>query len=193
MNQLPGFDPRLNEPQGDAPGGSNGSHMTAVGSLWPVATVIPAPTSFTFGTGHAADSLDGAGAPLALAGTPSAAAIAPPLLTAQSPGGRGGYPPGALLSGGGGGGGGGGGKTAGAMRRKQGPRSGSQRTTAYLQSERAAAQEMRVVAKREREQDAAELVALRGRCAEQDAELEAAGKVAASRDQQSGAHAGQGA
>ena len=192
MNQLPGFDPRLNEPQGDAPGGSNGSHMTAVGSLWPVATVIPAPTSFTFGTGHAADSLDGAGAPLALAGTPSAAAIAPPLLTAQSPGGRGGYPPGALLSGGGGGGGGGG-KTAGAMRRKQGPRSGSQRTTAYLQSERAAAQEMRVVAKREREQDAAELVALRGRCAEQDAELEAAGKVAASRDQQSGAHAGQGA
>jgi len=192
MNQLPGFDPRLNEPQGDAPGGSNGSHMTAVGSLWPVATVIPAPTSFTFGTGHAADSLGGAGAPLALAGTPSAAAIAPPLLTAQSPGGRGGYPPGALLSGGGGGGGGGG-KTAGAMRRKQGPRSGSQRTTAYLQSERAAAQEMRVVAKREREQDAAELVALRGRCAEQDAELEAAGKVAASRDQQSGAHAGQGA
>ena len=192
MNQLPGFDPRLNEPQGDAPGGSNGSHMTAVGSLWPVATVIPAPTSFTFGTGHAADSLDGAGAPLALAGTPSAAAIGPPLLTAQSPGGRGGYPPGALLSGGGGGGGGGG-KTAGAMRRKQGPRSGSQRTTAYLQSERAAAQEMRVVAKREREQDAAELVALRGRCAEQDAELEAAGKVAASRDQQSGAHAGQGA
>ena len=192
MNQLPGFDPRLNEPQGDAPGGSNGSHMTAVGSLWPVATVIPAPTSFTFGTAHAADSLGGAGAPLALAGTPSAAAIAPPLLTAQSPGGRGGYPPGALLSGGGGGGGGGG-KTAGAMRRKQGPRSGSQRTTAYLQSERAAAQEMRVVAKREREQDAAELVALRGRCAEQDAELEAAGKVAASRDQQSGAHAGQGA
>ena len=114
MNQLPGFDPRLNEPQGDAPGGSNGSHMTAVGSLWPVATVIPAPTSFTFGTGHAADSLGGAGAPLALAGTPSAAAIAPPLLTVQSPGGRGGYPPGALLSASGGGGGGGG-ETAGGV------------------------------------------------------------------------------